>query len=423
MVENAPLTSVLLRVAWIVPITTPPVRDGAVLVQGNRIAAVGKADDVRHHISRSTQRYDFPDGILLPGLVNSHTHLENTHFADQLVRPQPFADWIAMMGKLVGQQTYEEALTAARDGVGMLLRLGVTCIGDSSFRGAALQALRERGLRGIVFKELICPFDDELDKRWNAFVTWLDDAPTDENVRIGIMAHAPYTVTPTAFRKAGKLAAERMLPFSIHVAEPPDERALIERHESIWADHPIIKALREREVPLGLSPVRYLDWLGILRKGVILVHCVQVDDIDIGLLAERKVWVVHCPRSNANLQVGVMPLAKMLKAGVRVCLATDGLASAESLSPLDEIRFAMTLSESHPLLYPVLPPERWLRMVTLDAASALGLDGEIGSLKVGKRADLAVFPISQPVDDPYEAVLGEGRSATMTMVDGRIAFA
>ncbi len=403
-----------LRAGWVVPISAPPLRDGALLIRDGRIAAIGKAKDIVP--DRDCLRLEFPDGILLPGFINPHTHLENTHFADKLPRRQPFVQWLKTMRDLVRQQTWDEALIAARDGVAGLLRFGVTCVGDSSFHGATLMALREIGLRGVVFKELICPHEEEQDERWQAFLAWLNEAPTGELIRLGIMAHAPYTVTPIMLRWAWQLASQRRLPFSIHVAESPEERALIERREGVWAHLPIAMALQK--VPTGLSPVRYLDWLGILSEGVLLIHCVQVDDADIALLARAKVWVAHCPRSNANLQVGVMPLAKMLAAGVQVCLATDGLASAESLSPLDEIRFALRLSESHPSLYPALPPQWWLLMVTRDAAAALGMGSLVGSLEVGKFADLAVFCIGEEKKEPLEALLHEGREAVMTMVAG-----
>jgi 5-methylthioadenosine/S-adenosylhomocysteine deaminase len=407
-----------LRASWLVPISAPPIRDGALLVRDGLIIAIGKAKDIAPE--RDCLRLEFPDGILLPGFVNPHTHLENTHFADKLPRRQPFAQWLKTMRDLVRQQTWDDALTAARNGAATLLRFGVTCVGDSSFRGATLTALREISLRGVVFKELICPREEEQDERWQAFLAWLNDAPTGELIRLGIMAHAPYTVTPTALQWAWQLASQRRLPFSVHVAESPDERALIERREGVWAHLPIAQALQK--VPTGLSPVRYLDWLGILGEGVLLIHCVQVDDADIALLARRKVWVAHCPRSNANLQVGVMPLAKMLAAGVQVCLATDGLASVETLSPLDEIRFALHLSETHPSLYPTLPPERWLQMVTLDAATALGMEQLIGSLQIGKAADLTVFAVGAEKREPLEALLHEGKEAMMTMVAGRCVY-
>lgn len=115
-----------------------------------------------------------------------------------------------------------------------------------------------------------------------------------------------------------------------------------------------------------------------------------------------------------------MPLAKMLSAGINVCLGTDGLASVDSLSPLDEIRFAIKLAREHPQIYPALPPDRWLRMVTLDAAAALGLDKLVGSLERGKQADIAVFRIGLQIEDPFEALLCGAKEAALTMVAGKV---
>ena len=180
-----PATPILLRARWVVPVTAPPIRDGAVLVHGERIAAVGSAQELLTRAPPQVRRMEFADGIVVAGLVNPHTHLENTHFADAINRQQPFDAWIAQMRMLVSAQSFDEAVAAARDGANKLLRYGVTCVGDSSFHGATLIALKEVGLRGIVFKEFICPTDDILDDRWTAFAAWLDSAPTDERVLAG----------------------------------------------------------------------------------------------------------------------------------------------------------------------------------------------------------------------------------------------
>lgn len=407
----------LLRAGWLLPITSPPIRDGAVLIENDKIVAVGKASEITR--KTSCQRLEFPNGILIPGLVNPHTHLENTGFAETVKRPQPFNKWLLQMVSLVRNQKFEDALSASETGTEQLVKFGVTCVGEFSRFGASLGALERAGLRGTVFKEFICLDDKDAEMLTKDLERWLDEHKTSSEPRlaIGLGPHAPYTVTPNAFREVIKLARERNLSICVHAAESPSERKLVEHRKGIWRWW-LGRALRE--APVGLSPIRYLDWLGALNPKTLLVHCVQVDDLDIAILSERKVWVAHCPRSNANLKVGTMPLAKMLVAGVKVCLATDGLASVDSLSPLDEIRFATKLGQREPKLYPSLLPSQWLRMVTLDAASALGLDKIIGSLEPGKQADITVFQLSSPVNDPFEALLGEAKEAVFTMVAGKV---
>ncbi|MGQ9463146.1 MAG: amidohydrolase family protein [Candidatus Fervidibacter sp.] len=407
----------LLRASWLLPITSPPIRDGAVLVENDQIVAVGKASEITREVA--CQRLEFPNGILIPGLVNPHTHLENTGFAETVKRPQPFNKWLLQMVRLVRNQKFEDALSASEIGTKHLVKFGITCVGEFSRFGASLGALEQAGLRGTVFKEFICLNEEDAEKLTKDLERWLDEHKTSAESRLltGLGPHSPYTVTPNAFRRALKLARERNLSICVHAAESPSERKLVEQRKGIWRwwlGRVLYKA------PVGLSPIRYLDWLGALSPKTLLVHCVQVDDLDIAILSERKVWAVHCPRSNANLKVGTMPLAKMLASGVKVCLATDGLASVDSLSPLDEIRFATQLGQQEPKLYPSLPPSRWLRMVTLDAASALGLDKIIGSLEPGKQADITVFQLSSPVNAPFEALLGEAKEAVFTMVAGKV---
>lgn len=407
----------VLKAQWVVPVTSPPIRNGAVLVVGGIIAAVGKAKEVLKQAPSQGQRIEFSESVIVPGLVNPHTHLENTHFA-HIKKPQQFNSWLAQMVRLVRNQSFEDALIAAKEGVDQSARYGVTCIGEFSRFGASFVALREFALRGVVFKEFICLDEREIERRLAELESWLKRAEFENSLlTVGVGPHAPYSVVPNAFKQVLELAERQSLPVCVHAAESPSERKLVEHRKGIlrfWLGNVL------KSAPVGLSSIRYLDWLGALKAKTLLVHCIQVDNNDIALLAERGVWVAHCPRSNANLKVGLMPLAKMISAGVKVCLATDGLASVESLSPLDEIRFAIKLSKEHPKIYPSLSPSQWLRMVTLNAASALGLDREIGSLEKGKQADLAVFNIGSSVNDPFEALLFEAKKANLTMVSGRI---
>ncbi len=407
----------LLRAGWLLPISAPPIQDGAVLVRGDRIVAVGKFGEIP--TETVSVRLEFPDGILLPGFVNPHTHLENTLFANKIKRNQPFSKWLFQMVRLVRSQSFEDALAAARKGVKELVKFGVTCVGEFSRLGASFIALQKAKLRGVVFKEFICLNDSEAERQLEELKNWFETVKPDRDplLNAALGPHAPYTVTPFAFKRVLEFAEKQNLRLCIHAAESPFERKFVEQRKGIWRWW-LGSVLRN--APLGLSPIRYLDWLGVLKPETLLVHCVQVDDADIAVLAERKVWVAHCPRSNANLRVGTMPLAKMLSKGVNVCLATDGLASVDSLSPLDEIRFAIKLAQEHPKVYPSLPPDRWLRMVTLDAAAALGLDKFVGSLEQGKQADIAVFRTGSKVKDPFEALLFGAKEATLTMVAGKV---
>jgi len=409
----------LLRAAWVVPVTCPPIRDGGVLVVNRRIRAIGQFKQVQREAPYQAQRVEFPDGILMPGLVNPHTHLENTHFADYIKRPQSFNQWLRQMVRLVRTQTFDDALAAARDGIEQLLKAGVTCVGEFSRLGASFVALREKGLRGVVFKEFICLRDENLDERMSELIEWLqvNERYESERLQIAVGPHAPYTVTPKAFQRVLEWAKSHCRRWCVHAAESPAERELVEHRKGFWR---LWLGRVLRDVPKGFSPIRYLDWLSVLQEGALLVHCVQVDERDIALLAERKVWVVHCPRSNANLKVGIMPLRAMREAGVRVCLATDGLASADSLSPLDEIRFARQLARQFPDRYPNLPPDEWLRMVTINAASALGMADLVGSLEVGKFADIAVFTVDTPIADPYEALLDGHPKIASVLLSGTV---
>ncbi|MCS7191893.1 MAG: amidohydrolase family protein [Armatimonadetes bacterium] len=409
-------SAIVLQAQWVVPISASPIRDSAVLVLGDVIAAVGKAKEILRRAPLKAQRIEFPEGIIVSGFVNPHIHHENTHFAE-VKKPQSFNLWLSQMVKLVKSQSFNDAYAAAKDGVVQSASFGVTSVGEFSRLGASFFALSELGLRGVVFKEFICLDDREIEDQISELENWLENAkPRNSLLRPAIGPHAAYTVTTNAFKRVLDLAKKGNLQICIHAAESLSERKLVEKRKGVWRFW-LGRVLHD--APLGLSPIRYLDWLRALKPKTLLVHCVQVDDKDISILAERKVWVAHCPRSNANLKVGVMPLAKMLSAGVKVCLATDGMASVESLSPLDEIRFAIKLSKEHPKIYPSLSPSQWLKMVTFEAASALGIDKKVGSIEEGKQADLAVFNVGSKIKDPIEALVFEAKEAELTMVAGK----
>jgi cytosine/adenosine deaminase-related metal-dependent hydrolase len=216
--------------------------------------------------------------------------------------------------------------------------------------------------------------------------------------RIRLAAHAPYSVSPALF--AG--IVERGGPASLHLAVSPAENRLVAAGDGDWRGFLDRRGLSE--VPFdarGQSPVAYVDGLGALRPGTICAHCVQVDDADCGTLASRGVFVALCPRSNRNLGAGIAPVPRMIAAGVRLCLGTDSLASAETLDLLEE----MALLQAQ---FPDLDPAAIVRMATAGGAAALGIEG-FGVIEAGASADLAFVPASSSPPDAYR-FLTSGRA-------------
>jgi cytosine/adenosine deaminase-related metal-dependent hydrolase len=383
------------------PITAPPIADGAVLVdERGKIAAVGPAATVP--APEGARRLEFPDGALVPGLANCHTHLELTHLAGKN-RETAFAPWIRTIRALKDNTTPEEFLHSAEQGVRDAWAAGVTCVADTGSTGAPLEALARLGGRGIYYQEVFGPDPAKCGgslAELTGAVAHLSPL-TSHLVRLGVSPHAPYTVSDTLYRATTQFARHEQLPVAVHLAESREETELVRDGTG-----PFAEALRARGIAVrahDCSPVEYLLQLGVLASGNCLaIHCVQVHDRDIKILSDAGVAVAHCPRSNRAHGHGTAPLAALRRAGVRVGLGTDSVVSVGDADLRAEARAAG------------LDGEEALRMLTLEGARALGLEGEIGSLDVGKEADLAVFPST----DLYRLL--PASTALLTVVAGRV---
>ncbi|HET7565440.1 MAG TPA: amidohydrolase family protein [Gemmatimonadaceae bacterium] len=406
--------------AWVLPITRPAIRDGTVVEHDGRIVYVGERSSAPPGEDR-----DLGDAVLLPGLVNAHTHLELTTFRGMLEGLQ-FVDWIRRLQRLKqSTMTPERYLEAARLGITEGLRAGITTYADCCDSGVSMRTMLELGVRGIMYQEVFCPSTDPA--LVDANIAALDEKlralrPLEtELVHLGISPHAPYTVSDPLFERL----AHADLPLAIHIAESEDETQLVTRAEGRFAD-----GLRARDIPVaprGRSPVAMLARLGVLDARPLLIHCVRTDDEDIGEIARTDCPVAHCPVSNAKLGHGVAPLLAMLTAGIRVGVGSDSMASNVRMNLLEEGCVAALMQCAHTGRADALSAEQALELATLGGARALGLDTRIGSLEPGKDADLAAFALpshhTRPSYDPAAALVfsSAGRHpATFVAVRGAV---
>jgi len=391
-----------IRAQFVHPVTAPPIEDGAVLVDDRgTIAAVGP--NLVVPTRPGTRQLEFPDARLLPGLVNTHTHLELTHLAGKNAERE-FAGWIRTLRALKDATTPEEFSRSAEQGVRDAWAAGVTCVADTGSTGAPLEALARLGGRGIYYQEVFGPDPAQCAasmaelKHALARLRPLASSP----LRLGVSPHAPYTVSEPLYRAVADLARRERWPLAMHLAESRAETELVRDGSGAFAD-----ALRARGFAVRAqrcSPVQYLLRLGVLQRatGWLCIHGVQVDGPDIDVLRDAGVAVAHCPRSNRVHGHGTAPLAAFRRAGLPVGLGTDSVVSVGDSSLLAEATAAG------------LDGEDALRMLTIEGARALGLEREIGSLEVGKQADLAVFPSTILHRPPPPS------TALLTLVAGRV---
>ena len=388
---------------WVLPVDGPPIEGGLVRYEGGAIVEVTEGRAERH----------YADAAIVPGFVNAHSHLEYAVYAgfgDGLA----FGPWIKTHVERKSRLDDDAMVAVARSGVVDSLRAGITTTADYSFAGAAATAAAELGLRAIVYLEVFAADPAEAQRQFEEKRARIQET---ELVRIGVSPHAPYTCSVETYRWCLSLG----IPVGTHLAESANENEWLEHGTGPLEGIPVLVAPSGKRAVATLEPV--------LGPDLLCAHCVEVNEEEIALLAARDVPVAHCPRSNALLGCGIAPVAELRAAGVRVGLGTDSPASTPSFDVFEEMRSAIYMARARAKRPEALLASDALRLATLDAARALRLDAEVGTLAPGKRADLAVVSLAgspyHPVEDPAAAVVfgGSPERVLATIVDGQTRYA
>src|SRR3712207_3436549 len=370
--------AMIFAAGLLLPVSAPAIRNGAILVQDGRIAAVGTFAEVAKENPDANIRY-FPHDAIIPGAVNAHAHLGfRRHDAPE---GGTFSGWLS---KLIERLPEKEAWTAeaARNSAREAKESGTTFIAESSPYGECLPQLAGSGLAGTIYAEF---FPHELGTPEEAVEFIMNKVRSlreglPERVDAQVSVHSPYTVDPESSRLAARRTREEGWQIAIHLSESPEEVEFVRDGTGPLTD--IFG--RNDWGGVGLSPVRYAESIELLAPETIAAHLATgVSDEGIEILARTGVAAAHCPRSNEFLGCGVSPVVRMMEAGVRVGMGTDGLWSSPSMNLFEETLFAVNQHG--------FDGEAGLRLATLEGARALGIEAETGSLEVGKWADLAVI--------------------------------
>jgi 5-methylthioadenosine/S-adenosylhomocysteine deaminase len=405
---------------WVLPVATPPVEHGTVVVEGDRVVWVGP----RATAPAGGLDDDLGAAILLPGLVNAHTHLELTvmrGFLEDLA----FFDWVRTLTR--ARRHVLDAvslLDSARLGVVEGLRAGVTTFADTGDSAGPFDALRELGARGIAYREVFGPDPAHAPAALSGLREKVAAMRVHETplVRVGVSPHAPYSVSDVLFTAVAEYAQSERLPMAVHIAESEDETQLVER-----AQGPFAAYLRSRGLdvePRARSPIALLERCGVLAARPLLIHAVRADAPDIAVAARHRCGVAHCPTSNAKLAHGVAPLVELLRAGLDVGLGSDSMASNNRMDILGEGRLAALQQRARTAQPGEIPAHLVLELATRGGARALGLAESVGVIAEGYQADLAAFALPEalaPVHDPAAALVHAGGfPALRTVVAGRL---
>jgi 5-methylthioadenosine/S-adenosylhomocysteine deaminase len=381
---------------WVLPITQPPIENGTVVESDGVITYVGRRSG-----APPGGDYDLGDAILLPGLINTHTHLELTAMRGFLENCR-FTEWIDKLRQSRNEVMSDEMLLdSARFGVMEGLVAGITTYADTCSSGVAMRAMNELGVRGIMYQEVFGP----------------DPSHADEAMR-------ELTGRDALYRAAAEFASSRRLPMAMHIAESEEEYEFVANGRGDFAE-----GWKRRGIAVtrrARSPIELLDQLGALDRGPLLIHCVRVDDADMEIIALRRCAVAHCPASNAKFGHGIAPLLPLLSAGIRVGIGSDSVASNNRMDILDEARLAVLIHRAATRRHDAFGAHQALELATIGGARALGIESRVGSLEPGKDADLAAFRTdiarTTPLGDPYSTAIFAlpGRSAELVTVRGRV---
>lgn len=396
--------------AWVLPIAAPPIRDGWVLVDKGRIVDLGSGEgpDAGYHHENSQS--PTPDSqswrrAILPGLVNSHTHLELSWMRGRVPPSDRFDDWIRALVSLRRQHpeaASAEATDAAVAALNDARACGTIAFGDISNTFLTPPIFLQAGCVAHVFFELIGFNEPDPENRVRRAREAVDAiAPLGSDVRGSLAPHAPYTVSPALFRALrADLDAHPGARFCVHLGESPAEVEFLRN-----GGGPIARALQALGAwdpdwrPPGCSPVEYLERLGVLDERTIAVHGVQFAEPDLKRLAAAGAALVTCPRSNRWTGAGTPPLDRFYASGIRVSIGTDSLASADDLNLFNEMAAVRALG-------PGVAASRILHSATLAGAQALGFGNELGSIERGKRAELIAVRVPDDVADVEEYLVG-----------------
>jgi cytosine/adenosine deaminase-related metal-dependent hydrolase len=400
------------RAAWVLPITGDPIPNSWIALDRGRIVALGRPND-----GGGAGVVDLGHAVILPGLVNAHTHLELSYLRSVVARSDRFIEWIRVL--IARRREFPDPadpriLDAACDGIHEARAAGTALLGDISNTLVTPPLLAQTEMPAVVFYELLKFDETDPIGRVQRARQQLDALPSYPDIRTSIAPHAPYSVAPLLFRAIrADLDRHPFHPSTVHLAESAEEVQFLKAADGPWRE-----LLQEIGVwtsewkPPGGSPVAYLADAGFLDRRVLVVHGVQCTAPDLSRLASIGSTIVACPRSNRYVGVGSPPLDAFYRSGVTVAFGTDSLASVDDLNVFGELAEARRIA-------PAIPARRFLESATLAGARALRFEGEFGSIEPGKRAALLSVSLPETVDDVEEYLVSGIDPSMIRWLDAR----
>ena len=410
----------------VVPVAGPPISQGAITVEAGRIVAIGR--EVVLVPASPDARVVAWDGVLVPGMVNAHTHLQYTSFA--AVGAQPHPSYVAWSERFVTEyegRRAEDWGATARQGVELGLSTGTTCFADVVTDIGALDALADMGVAGVSYLELIGVDDNAWEDRVRArVVDTLRRAHHSTHARIGLSPHAPYSVDEPVLAKAADLAREERVRLHIHLAESDSEDSYYRNGTGALAERVTLRVGRPWSIlargGTGMGAAEFASACGLLGTDSHVAHGVYLGPEGRAILRSAGTYVALCPRSNLTVGIDPPPIADFLTEDSPIAVGTDSLGSNTSLDLLQDVALLRELAVGGGYDRTDLD-RRLLEAATLGGATAIGLDSDLGTLEPGKRADIAVFGVDPEISEVERRIVEDGAGNCLaTLVAGEIRW-
>ncbi len=431
----------ILSAEIVLPISRAAVYNGAILISNGKIKEI---DTKKHLLAKykNEEHLNLKDSVLMPGLINLHTHLELTALKGSIINKNnliipsektDFVNWIFTLIESKKKSSRDELSLGIKNGIKEVVSTGTTTIADLTTRniiynttvfGESFYAIKDIGLRGIIFIEVLNFDSSAADSYWTDTQKMIEQIRKDEDslTSVGIAPHSIYSVSSKLLKIARDYAIKEKMKMSMHVAESMEEKEFVSKNKGMIKDvyHKKFKWDGKRDFKRYPTSIEYIDRNGLLSKDLLAVHCVQLTDEDIKRLSEKNTPVVLCPRSNTFIGVGIASFDKLASMDITIGFGTDSLASNYSLNMWDEMRFAYLFYRKTSRTN--IKAEDIIRCGTINGAKALGLEKKIGALDVGKDADIIAVRLHKKDFDIYRDILLNTRhdDIIMTMVAGKI---
>lgn len=406
---------IIVKANYLIPNPESCIENGAVVINGTKVHRLGVFDEIKS-LAKNEKIVDLGNAVILPGLINTHTHLDLSNLHNRIKPTNNFTHWAFQIAGTRMRWKEEDHVSSVEKGNNLCIESGSTTIADISNTGHSFSVLKKSPLRKVVYREVLNFNPDQAKDVINKIQSELSAFVADNLLSIGLSPHAPYSVSKELYQAIAQLTKKTGIPVSTHIAETQDEIEFLKKGTGNF--HILLKQLRvltEKWQPPGLAPIQYLKETGILGNHTILIHCNYVTDEEISTIKSSGASVAFCPRSHHYFGHTSHPIQRLLDAGINLGLGTDSLASNDTLSILDEMKF-LFLNYS-------ISPKTLLAIATINGAKALGLESKVGQIKEGFEADLCAIRLPDCHNDNiYNRLFDVASKNIFTMVAGAICY-